>query len=104
MKRHWGLRVLKILAIALVALLVAGAVSSALWNALMPSIFGLRTITFWQALGLLLLGRLFFGGFRGGPGRRMHWRRRMQERWAQMSPEEREKFMQGMKACNPHQA
>lgn len=31
-----------------------------LWNWLMPLIFELREITFWQALGLLLLSGLLF--------------------------------------------
>jgi len=66
-----------------------------LWNWLMPMLFHLPMITFWQGLGLLALSWLFFGGLRGsGPrsGYRRHWRRRMQERWEQMTPEEREKF------------
>jgi len=29
-----------------------------LWNWLMPKIFGLTTITFWEALGLVLLSNL----------------------------------------------
>lgn len=33
-----------------------------LWNWLMPDIFGLPAITYWQAWGLLLLGHLLFGG------------------------------------------
>lgn len=32
-----------------------------LWNELMPAIFGLPTISFWQAFGLMLLCRLLFG-------------------------------------------
>lgn len=32
-----------------------------LWNWLMPEIFGLGLITFWQAFGLVVLGRLLFG-------------------------------------------
>lgn len=39
-----------------------------LWNALLPAIFGIVTITYWQALGLLVLGRLLFGGFGKGGG------------------------------------
>lgn len=31
-----------------------------LWNWLMPSIFGLSTITFWQALGLNFLSSILF--------------------------------------------
>lgn len=38
-----------------------------LWNWLMPELFGLATITFWQAAGIVLLARLIFGGFKHGP-------------------------------------
>lgn len=41
-----------------------------LWNALMPEIFGLSLITFWQGLGMALLARLIFGGVGGGNGSR----------------------------------
>jgi len=75
---------------------VFGLVVMSLWNALMPAIFGWHTVTFWQAIGLLILSKILFGGFRGGPGRGMHWRQRMGERWERMSEEEREKFKQGM--------
>jgi len=34
-----------------------------LWNWLLPSLFGWREITFWQAVGLLALCRILFGGF-----------------------------------------
>lgn len=34
-----------------------------LWNWLLPSIFSFHTVTFWQALGLLLLSRILFSGF-----------------------------------------
>lgn len=43
---------------------IVGFVIMGLWNWMMPAIFGLGMITFWQALGLLILGRLIFGGFR----------------------------------------
>jgi hypothetical protein len=86
----------KILLMALIAITVVGFVVMELWNALIPQIFGLRTLTFWQALGLLLLAKLLFGGFhRHSGGRR--WRHRMKERWEQMTPEERDRFRQGMR-------
>ena len=47
--------------------------------------------------GVLILSKILFGGFRGGPHRHWRWRRRMMERWEQMTPEEREKFRQGMR-------
>ena len=89
-------KVLKILLFAVVALTLVSAVVMGLWNWLMPAVFGWRVITFWQALGLLALSRLLFGRF-GGPVGRMHWRHRMTERWNQMTPEERDKFIEGMK-------
>lgn len=74
---------------------VFGWVVMSLWNWLMPLLFSLRTITFWQAIGLLFLSRILLGGFRGGPSGR--WRHRMKERWEEMSPEEREKFREAMR-------
>jgi amino acid transporter len=96
MKRHWR-KALKFLVFAVVAAVVLSVAVMSLWNWLMPPIFGWRLITFWQALGLLVLSRVLFGRFSGGPGRRMHWRHRMMERWNQMTPEEREKFAEGMR-------
>ncbi len=37
-----------------------------LWNFLMPSIFSLGEITFLQAVGIIILARLIFGGFKHG--------------------------------------
>ncbi len=34
-----------------------------LWNWLMPAIFGLGLITYWQAVGLFILAKILFGGF-----------------------------------------
>lgn len=89
-------RGLKIAVIGTLALVVLGYVVMSLWNWLAPAVFGGRSITFWQALALLILTRILLGGFRGRPGHRMH--RRMEDRWEQMTPEEREKFRQGLHA------
>jgi hypothetical protein len=75
---------------------IGGGVVMQLWNWLLPSLFGWRQITFWQAIGLLALCRILFGGLgRHGSGR-SHLRRRMRERWEHMTPEERERFGQRM--------
>jgi hypothetical protein len=89
-------KVMKIGMIAILAAAVFGFFVMSLWNWLAPAVFGLRAITFWQALGLLVLSKILFGGFRGRPGFGGRWRQRMEERWQQMTPEEREKFRQGM--------
>ena len=76
---------------------IGGEVVQHLWNWLLPTLFGWRQITFWQALGLLALCRILFGGFGGGGSHRSKSRGRMAERWEQMTPEEREKFREGMR-------
>lgn len=68
-----------------------GFAVKALWNWLMPTIFGLTTITFWQAWGLLALSWILSGVIRIG-GQPRHFRHRMAERWMKMTPEEREQF------------
>lgn len=91
------LRIIKFALLAVVFFTVFTFVIMRLWNWLMPELFGLHMITFWQALGLLVLSKILFGGFRGGPHRHWSWRRRMAARWEHMTPEEREKFRQSMR-------
>jgi hypothetical protein len=102
MKRHRFLRALKIVLMVALAATVFSFVVMGLWNRLMPPIFGLHVVSFWQALGLLVLSKILFGGFHGRPGFGGHWRQRMMERWEQMTPEERENFRAGMRGgCGP---
>jgi hypothetical protein len=75
---------------------IGGEIVMSLWNWLLPPLLGLRMITFWQALGLLLLCRILFGGFGFHGGGRSGFRRRMQERCEHMTPEERERLRQRM--------
>ena len=102
MRKSRALRILKVLLIVVVAATALGFVVMALWNRLMSPLFGLHALTFWQALGLLILSKILFGGFRGRPGFVTPWRQRMFERWEQMTPEEREKFRTGLRGgCGP---
>jgi len=77
--------------LALVAIGALGWGVTLLWNWVMPALFvGARTIDFAHALGLLVLSRILFGGFRGHGGgwrHRRHWRK-----WEAMTPEERDRF------------
>lgn len=102
-------RLLLIAPLALLAMAIfitiGGGVVMLLWNWLAPLLFGLRELTFWQALGLLALCRILFGGF-GGGGKR-HSRSRMDrkigermrekisDRWEHLTPEEQERFRRG---------
>jgi hypothetical protein len=93
MRRKWFWFIpLAIVAIPLF-FFIGGEVVMHLWNWLLPPLFGWRMLTFWQALGLLVLCRVLFGGLGGhGPRPRRYW----QGGCRKMSPEEREKFRQAM--------
>ena len=83
----------KIGLLVVVGIAALGWVVMALWNWLMPTLFvGANEINYLQALGLLVLSKILFGGFRHG----CHgcWHR---HRLEQMTPEEREKFQSGMR-------
>lgn len=99
MKRFWIWKGIKFGLLGLAAVTLFAFVVMSLWNWLLPSIAGVTVITFWQALGLIILAKLLFGGFRrrhfGGWG----WRHRMHIKWKGMSDEEREKFRYGMHSC-----
>lgn len=94
MRRNRVGKILVIVPFAVAFLGLFGYVVMRLWNWLMPGLFGLHMIGFWQAVGLLVLSKILFGGFHGRHGGHghMHWRGRMMDRWGKMSPEEREKF------------
>ena len=80
----------------LVFVAVGGEVVLQLWNWLLPPLFGWRALGFWQALGMLALCRILFGGFGWHGSGRSNYRRRMEERWEHMTPEERERFRHGL--------
>jgi hypothetical protein len=71
---------------------LGGEVVKLLWNWLMPALFDWRPITFWQAIGLLALCRILFGGFGGRGMAGSNMRRRMSGRWQQLTPEQRDRF------------
>jgi hypothetical protein len=87
--------------LAILALLafiaLGGEIVRLLWNWLLPPLFALRRITFWQALGILALCRILFGGFGFHGSDRSNFRRRMARRMEAMTPEEREQFRQRMR-------
>jgi hypothetical protein len=97
MRRRWIFLVPLAILGMLVFSAIGGEVVRQLWNWLMPPLFGWRQITFWQALGLLALCRILFGGLGLHGSGRSNFRRRMAERWENMTPEERERFRQGVR-------
>ena len=96
MRKWWFMVPVGIMGMALFVFL-GGTVVQMLWNWLMPSLFGLRQVTFWQAVGLLGLCRVLFGGSGFMHGPRSRYRDRLRERWVILTPEERERFRQAMR-------
>lgn len=47
---------------AIIALVILSAILRWLWNTTIPELFGLKELTFWQALKLLLITTILFGG------------------------------------------
>ncbi len=104
MKRWWILKGIKMFFLFLLFGAAMSYLVMILWNWLMPVVFGLALITFWQALGLLLLAKIIFGFGRGSWGHSGHyaghwkehgaslWKEKMEDKLKAMSPEEREKF------------
>lgn len=92
------LKWLKMILMGIIVLAMLGASVMLLWNFLIPGIFGLAAINFWQALGLFALTRILFGGF----GRHGMMHRRMNgmgenpihEKWMKMTPEKRKEFIE----------
>jgi hypothetical protein len=93
MKKYWIKKGLMFFAFFTAMLLLVAFVVMGLWNALLPAVLGVKTITFIQALGILLLSKILFGGFGGGgSGRGRQWKMKFQEKIGSMTPEEKEKF------------
>jgi hypothetical protein len=86
----WKIGVLVVVGVAALAWVVM-----ALWNWLLPELFFVKEISYLQAIGVLLLSKILFSGFRGH-GCHERWHR---HRWENMTPEEREKFKSGMSGC-----
>jgi hypothetical protein len=90
MRGFWLARAVKIVVIIAIVLGVVSFIAMSLWNWLVPALFSGPVITYWQALGLLVLCRLLFGGFH--PRGRGHWGRGRHGPWQHMTSEERNRI------------
>ena len=69
-----------------------------LWNAILPDVIYVKTITYWQAMGILVLSKILFGGFsKCGKHRPGIQKRKFINKIKSMSPEERIKFKEEWK-------
>jgi len=106
-KSHCKTRFFKIALMAVAGIAALGWVVMLLWNWLMPELFlGAKQLSYYQALGVLLLSKILFGGFRGGCHGR--WKEN-RHHWESMTPEEREQLKSQFKGrwsgwCGSHKA
>ncbi|MEP6675628.1 MAG: hypothetical protein ABJA78_10745 [Ferruginibacter sp.] len=98
-KNFWIKKIIAIIVFGALAVLLFGFIVMSLWNAILPAVLHVSVITFTQALGILVLSKILFGGFHGGfRGRRGgRWSNEMKDKWHSMNPEDREKWKQEMR-------
>jgi hypothetical protein len=94
-------RILKYVFFGLLAALAFGAVLMLLWNWLVPDIFGGPELNLLQAIGLLVLSKILFGGLgnRFSSHKKEMWKKHYDSKLSKMNPEEREKFKESLKQC-----
>ncbi|MES2775353.1 MAG: hypothetical protein V4722_14360 [Bacteroidota bacterium] len=96
MKKRFGAKkALMFLLIAPAALFLFSWIVMLLWNGVLVAVTGAGIVTIWQAMGILVLSKILFGGFRGGRGG--HWKQEMKDKWQNMSDEERVNFKEQWK-------
>jgi hypothetical protein len=96
MKRfHWAKLILVFIIIAPLAILLFGSIVMFLWNNALVPVIHVSEVSFWQALGILVLSKILFSSFSGGRSRRYPtWKERISRKWNNMTPDEKEKFKQ----------
>ncbi|MCW3087741.1 MAG: hypothetical protein JWQ78_1127 [Sediminibacterium sp.] len=93
--KFWIKKIIGFIILAIMMTALLGWVVMSLWNNILAVVLPVSVISFWQALGILVLSKILFGGFHGGwRGGGGHWKKEMREKWQTMSPEEREKIKQ----------
>ncbi|MEJ7680740.1 MAG: hypothetical protein WKG06_23390 [Segetibacter sp.] len=104
MKRSfWMRKIAGFVLMAAAAIMLFTFIVMTLWNSILAPVLNVHIIDFGQALGILILSKILFGGFRGGRwgGRGRYWNSEMRNKWQTMTPEEKEKFKQEWRnGCN----
>jgi Ca2+/H+ antiporter, TMEM165/GDT1 family len=99
-KGFWVKKIIGFIVLGALAVAAFGFIVMSLWNAILPAVLGVKAITFVQALGIFILSKILFGGFRGGGGwsrKKQEWKMRMQDKWQNMSAEERQQWKEKMR-------
>lgn len=100
-RRFWFGKAVMILVCITAFVMLFSFIVMNLWNGVLHEVVNVKTITFWQALGILVLSKILFSGFGGFHHKREHFRNRfrqkMMDKWEKMSPEEKQQFKDQLK-------
>lgn len=91
-KRGRRPRVFLFVLLGFLAILLFGWIVMLLWNAVLPDLLNTKQITYWQAVGLLVLSKIIFGFGHGGHHHHQGPSDRLRQKFRNMSEEERKEF------------
>jgi hypothetical protein len=95
-RRFWFGKAVMILVFCTAFVMLFSFIVMSLWNGILADVLGVKLITFWQALGILVLSKILFSGFGGFHHKkeqfRNRFRQRMLDKWEKMTPEEKQRF------------
>jgi hypothetical protein len=95
-RRFWFGKAVMILVFCTAFVMLFSFIVMSLWNGILTDVLGVKAVTFWQALGILILSKILFSGFGGLHRKREHFRNRfrqkMMDKWEKMTPEEKQRF------------
>ena len=100
-RRFWFGKAVMILVFCTAFIMAFSFIVMSLWNGILPDVLGVKTITFWQALGILVLSKILFSGFGGFHNKkeqfRNRFRQKMLDKFEKMTPEEKQRFKEEWK-------
>jgi hypothetical protein len=95
-RRFWFGKAVMILVFCTAFVMLFSYIVMRLWNGILPDVLGVKIITFWQAMGILVLSKILFSGFGGFAHKKEQFknrfRQKMLDKWEHMTPEEKQKF------------
>jgi hypothetical protein len=95
-RRFWFGKAVMILVFCTAFVMLFSFIVMSLWNGILTDVLGVKAVTFWQALGILILSKILFSGFGGLHHKREHFknrfRQKMMDKWEKMTPEEKQRF------------